>query len=68
MNLKINGEPKTLDADELTLSELLERLDITQRKGVAVAINNSVVPKSEWDGHPIEDGDAVEIIRATQGG
>jgi sulfur carrier protein len=68
MNLKINGEPKTLDTDTLTLAELLERLDITQRKGVAVAINNAVVPKSEWDEHQVDDGDAIEIIRATQGG
>jgi sulfur carrier protein len=68
MNLKINGEPKPVDAEHLTLTDLLERLDITQRQGVAVAINNAVVPKSEWDAHDIEDGDAIEIIRATQGG
>lgn len=68
MNLQLNGEPKTLDTDSLTVAELLERLDITQRRGVAIAVNNSVVPRSQWDDHALEEGDAVEIIRATQGG
>lgn len=68
MKLQLNGEPKTLDTDALTVAGLLEHLDITQRRGVAIAVNNSVVPKSEWDEHELADDDAVEIIRATQGG
>ncbi|QDG52032.1 sulfur carrier protein ThiS [Persicimonas caeni] len=68
MKLQLNGEPKTLDSDTLTVAELLAHLDITQRRGVAIAVNNSVVPKSEWDDHQLDDDDAVEIIRATQGG
>ncbi len=68
MNLNINGEPRSLDADQLTVAELLDRLDITPKKGVAVAVNNAVVPRSQWGEQAVADGDAVEIIRATQGG
>ena len=68
MNLQLNGEPKTLDADSLTVAGLLEYLEIEQRRGVAIAVNNSVVPKSQWDEHSLQEGDAVEVIRATQGG
>jgi sulfur carrier protein len=68
MNLIMNGETKSLQADRLTIRELLSRLDITQQKGVAVALNNAVVPQSQWEKHAVVDGDRVEIIRATQGG
>lgn len=68
MKLHINGEARQFDPDTLTLDELLEHLDIEQRRGVAVAVNNAVVPRSQWDDHRLEDDDAVEIIRATQGG
>ncbi|SDL50963.1 sulfur carrier protein ThiS [Glycomyces sambucus] len=37
------------------------------RRGIAAAVNGEVVPKSEWD-RPLADGDAVEILTATQGG
>ncbi|MBX7151937.1 sulfur carrier protein ThiS [bacterium] len=47
---------------------VLERFDIRQPSGIAVALNCSVVPKSEFETVQIKDGDEVEIIRATQGG
>lgn len=68
MKLQLNGEPKAFDLDTLTVGDLLEQLDIAQRRGVAIAVNNAVVPKSQWDEHQLRDNDAVEIIRATQGG
>ncbi|HEX2143859.1 MAG TPA: sulfur carrier protein ThiS [Glycomyces sp.] len=37
------------------------------RRGIAVALNGEVVPRSEWD-RPLADGDAVEVLTATQGG
>ncbi|GAB3221967.1 hypothetical protein GCM10027447_08320 [Glycomyces halotolerans] len=36
-------------------------------RGIAVAVNGEVVPRSEWD-RPLDDGDAVEVLTATQGG
>ena len=32
------------------------------------AINGAVVPKSQWTDATLNDGDEIEIIRATQGG
>lgn len=68
MKLLINGEPQQFEADRLSVAELLDRLDIEQRRGVAVAVDNAVVPRSQWEDHDVEEGEAVEIIRATQGG
>ncbi len=36
-------------------------------RGIAVAVNGEVVPRSEWH-RPLRDGDAVEVLTATQGG
>lgn len=68
MDLLVNGEKRQFDGEELTLSELLTRMDIAQRRGIAVAVNYEVVPKSSWDDAKICDGDEIEIVRATQGG
>lgn len=68
MELRINGELRRFEREEFTVAKLLEALDIEQRKGVAVALNDSVVPRSQWDTTGVEDGDRLEIIQATQGG
>jgi sulfur carrier protein len=68
MNVKVNGEIHEIDATQLTVSRLLEQLDIQQTTGMAVARNMSVVPKSRWGEETVEDGDEIEIVRATQGG
>ena len=36
--------------------------------GVAVARNAEVVPRSQWHGTALADGDAVELVTAVQGG
>lgn len=68
MRLVINGEERDVRGDAFTLAALLDVLGVEQRRGVAVAINDRVVPKSAWGDHALAPGDRVEIIRATQGG
>ncbi len=69
MELTINGDPQSFDADPPdTVGQLLKRLDIPAKRGVAVAQNDAVVPRSKWDEQPIQEGDRLEIIQATQGG
>ena len=36
--------------------------------GVAVARNAAVVPRSQWHGTALADGDDVELVTAVQGG
>jgi sulfur carrier protein len=38
------------------------------RKGVAVAVNGDIVPRSAWDGTGLSEGDRVEVLGAAQGG
>jgi sulfur carrier protein len=37
-------------------------------RGVAVALNGRVVPRTAWAETSLRDGDRVEIVRAMQGG
>jgi len=68
MELRVNGEPRTFSVDELTVEGLLERLEVEQRQGLAVAVNERVVARSQWNETTVDEGDDVEIIRAAQGG
>ncbi|HEY7296664.1 MAG TPA: sulfur carrier protein ThiS [Xanthobacteraceae bacterium] len=65
--IRLNGQDEVLAA--ATLAALLEQkaLDVAQR-GIAVAVNGEVVPRTAWAHTPLRSGDRVEIVRARQGG
>jgi sulfur carrier protein len=62
----INGEARELP-EALTVGALLELLG-APRAGIAVARNDRVVRRVEYDTHAIQDGDRIEIIKAVAGG
>jgi sulfur carrier protein len=62
----INGEERELPGG-MTVAALLELLG-APRSGIAVARNQAVVPRADYDSLVIGDGDAVEIIKAVAGG
>lgn len=37
-------------------------------RGLAVAVNGEVVPRTSWDAVTVTAGDRVEVLTATQGG
>ena len=51
-----------------TLADVLPLLQIARADGIAIAVNEEVVPGREWAGYVLRDGDRVFVIRATQGG
>jgi sulfur carrier protein len=62
----INGKPRELP-DELTVGAMLELLG-SPRIGIAVARNDRVIRRAEYDTDRLRDGDRVEIIAAVAGG
>ncbi|MFV8336985.1 sulfur carrier protein ThiS [Flavobacterium sp. RSP29] len=68
MELKINNQKKQFVTDSLTVQALLDLEIPFKQNGIAVAINNTVIPKSNWNSHPIQETDDILIISATQGG
>jgi sulfur carrier protein len=49
------------------LIDLMEMLSISE-KGLALAINQEVIPKNNWSNFELKDKMKVTLIRATQGG
>ena len=68
MKLIINGESTELPED-IVVSGVLESLGIsTDHRGIAVAVNEQIVPRSEWGTRRLAEEDRVEIVHAVQGG
>jgi sulfur carrier protein len=68
MRVLLNGSPSDLP-DGATIRAAVEALDLPAAgRGVAVAVDAEVVPRTEWDTHELTDGARVEILRAIQGG
>jgi sulfur carrier protein len=66
-SIRVNGEDEVLAVQ--TLAALLEHKAVDEsQRGIAVALNGTVVPRSAWPQTPLRPGDSVEIVRARQGG
>jgi sulfur carrier protein len=52
--------------DDTTVAALLATLGIPD-KGIAVAVDWAVLPRSEWE-HALSEGAKVEVVTAVQGG
>ena len=66
MRIILNGEPRMLQSGT-TLAALVASLDLGDRR-MAVEINEEVIPRSEYAGMVLGDGDRVEIVHAVGGG
>ena len=66
MKLSVNRQAVEADAGE-TLAGLLQRMSVPA-EGVAVAVNNRVVPRGEWAATPVAEGMKITVIRAVCGG
>jgi sulfur carrier protein len=65
--IRVNGQDAPLGA--ATVADFLAQhaIDGGQR-GIAVALNGSVVPRLAWSETALRPGDSIEIVRAMQGG
>jgi sulfur carrier protein len=65
MRVTVNNEDVDLDGRP-TVADLLGRMGFPD-KGIAVAVDWSVLPRSEWE-TPLADGARVDVVTAVQGG
>ncbi|MFF1556915.1 sulfur carrier protein ThiS [Streptomyces sp. NPDC058279] len=66
MTISVNGEPREVAAGT-TLDAVVAGLTVAS-KGVAAALNETVVPRGRWPHTLLDDGDRVEVLTAVQGG
>jgi sulfur carrier protein len=50
------------------LADILPLLFIQQADGIAIAVNQVVIPRGGWERYVLQPGDSVFVIKATQGG
>lgn len=65
MTITINN--KQTETSAKSLCELAMELELPER-GVAVAIANKMVPRTEWENTVLEEGANIVIIKAACGG
>jgi sulfur carrier protein len=65
VNITVNGEAASIDP--LSVQEYLVSLGIDPRR-VAVELNREILPKPEYPGTLLKDGDNLEIVHFVGGG
>jgi len=66
--LTVNGDALEVAAGS-TIADLVRALtEDDDPKGVAVAVDRCVVPRSEWASTPARSGSLVEVVTAAAGG
>jgi len=68
MELTINHQLRFFEQPPSSLEGLMLLEFPEKSKGIAVAINNQVIPKTAWATTKLQHQDSILIIAATQGG
>ena len=68
MKVIMNDIPIELNGSGATLEQVISHSELKDFRGLAVAVNNTVIPRATWPAFIINENDSITIIRATQGG
>ncbi|MEQ5806191.1 sulfur carrier protein ThiS [Alteromonas sp. NFXS44] len=66
MNILCNGDKLTLPEGSLLTHAISDYLQ--QTPSVAVAVNQTIIPASQWQHHELQPDDAVELFTLVAGG
>lgn len=66
MTILVNGHERDLPPGA-TVTDLVESMGLTPR-GIAVAVDEVVVPRSAWPRTVVQGGARVDVVTAMQGG
>ena len=68
MNIKLNDKEFPLPSEGLSLSVFLKNQNQHYDTGVALAVNDQIVPRQQWEDYLLKPNDNILIITAVQGG
>lgn len=66
MTVTVNGKARVV-ASGTTVAAVVESI-APAPSGVAVAVNDAIVPRAAWPTTRLGDGDRIEVLTAVQGG
>lgn len=67
MEIILNNRPQQIQ-EHTSVQIILDNLIGKKQKGIAVAVNETVVPQVQWNSYILKKNDSVLVIKATQGG
>lgn len=67
VHVTVNGEEREIEENR-TLKDLVSSEVEDDCERLAVAVNDEIIPQSEWDSTVLMDGQSVEMIRPIKGG
>lgn len=65
--MKVSVNNKEVEIGATTLSQLTEELSLPTQ-GIAIAVNNRMIPRTEWAGYALNESVSIVIIKAACGG
>ncbi|MFA0381848.1 sulfur carrier protein ThiS [Vibrio sp. 10N.222.54.A3] len=66
ITISINEQPEQV-AQSSSLADIIQALSLPDQ-GCVFAINNAVVPRSQWQQRVVNEGDAISLFQAIAGG
>jgi sulfur carrier protein len=67
INIVINDRTYSVHAQS-TVLDIIEQLNISDRDGIAVAVNDTVIPVDAWESSVLHSEDEIVLINAVHGG
>jgi sulfur carrier protein len=68
VRVEVNGEQREVDEGATVADVVLLLGRGPGARGIAVAVDAEVVPRTAWAEHELRDGDRIEVLTAIQGG
>ena len=65
MKLRVNSQE--VETEVQTLQEFSQELELASN-GIAIAVNNRMIPRAEWKSFTLSENDSIIIIKAVCGG
>ncbi len=67
MTITINNNQYTFD-ENTSLAQAIETLQLEETKGIALALNEAIIPRSKWNETILNNEDKIIVIGAVAGG
>jgi sulfur carrier protein len=68
MRIELNGRGRELDDGASVVDAVVAAAGDPDRRGIAVALDGEVVPRTRWAATLLAEGQRVEVLEARQGG
>ena len=66
--MRIFFNEQQLETNETSLFGVMKEQQLAEKKGIAVAVNDEVIPRAQWGELSVAEDDAILVITAAAGG